>query len=61
MGVYPESFMAPMRKDVGTLLARVEPAAPQGDARLAMGAPRPAAPAHGAEAAHAPAAEGEGH
>jgi len=56
MGVYPESFMAPMRKDVTSLLARVERAAPPGDARLAMGAPRPAepahAPAHGAEGAH---------
>jgi len=50
MGVYPESFMAPMRKDVTTLLARVERATPQGDAQLAMGAPRPAAAeAHGAE------------
>ena len=58
MGVYPESFLAPMRKDVTTLLARVERAAPQGDARLAMGAPRPAAAAHGGEAAHPPAGEG---
>jgi NADH-quinone oxidoreductase subunit M len=48
MGVYPESFMAPMRKDVTTLLARVERAAPQSDAQLALRAPRPAA-AHGAE------------
>jgi NADH-quinone oxidoreductase subunit M len=32
MGVYPESFMAPMRKDVGVLLARIEKAAPAGDA-----------------------------
>jgi hypothetical protein len=48
-----------MRKDVSTLLARIERAAPQGDARLAMGAPRPTAPAHGAEAAHA--LPGEGH
>jgi NADH-quinone oxidoreductase subunit M len=52
MGVYPESFMAPMRKDVTSLLARVERAAPPGDARLAMGAPRPAEPAHKAEGAH---------
>jgi NADH-quinone oxidoreductase subunit M len=37
MGVYPESFMAPMRKDVGTLLARIEAVAPPGDSRLAMG------------------------
>jgi NADH-quinone oxidoreductase subunit M len=39
MGIYPESFLAPMRKDVGTLLARVAPAAPEGDARLALGSP----------------------
>jgi NADH-quinone oxidoreductase subunit M len=38
MGVYPESFLAPMRQDVGTLLERIERAKPQGDARLAMGA-----------------------
>ena len=45
MGVYPESFLAPMRKDVGTLLARIERAAPPSDARLV--APRAAAPAEG--------------
>lgn len=52
MGIYPESFLAPMRQDVTHLLARVEQAAPQGDARLVMGRPRP--DAHGAEAGHAP-------
>jgi len=31
MGVYPESFLAPMRGDVGTLVARVARAAPAGD------------------------------
>ncbi len=31
MGVYPESFMAPMRKDVATLLARIDRAKPAGD------------------------------
>jgi NADH-quinone oxidoreductase subunit M len=31
MGVYPESFLAPMRGDVGTLVARIERAAPKGD------------------------------
>ena len=35
MGVYPESFMAPMRKDVGVVLARVDPAWHGGDSRLA--------------------------
>jgi NADH-quinone oxidoreductase subunit M len=37
MGVYPESFLAPMRSDVGALLARIERARPEGDAQLAMG------------------------
>ena len=34
MGVYPESFLRPMRSDVAALLARVDRAAPTGDARL---------------------------
>jgi NADH-quinone oxidoreductase subunit M len=41
MGVYPESFLAPMRKDVGVLLARVAHVTPAGDARLKKGAPMP--------------------
>jgi NADH-quinone oxidoreductase subunit M len=42
MGVYPESFLAPMRNDVGLLLARIERAAPEGDARIARStAPAP--------------------
>jgi NADH-quinone oxidoreductase subunit M len=52
MGVYPEPFLAPMRKDVTALVARLAPAAPEGDAQLAAGSPRvPAAnsPAHGGE------------
>jgi NADH-quinone oxidoreductase subunit M len=44
MGVYPESFLAPMRQDVGLLLARVERAAPPSDGKLVMGAPK--APQH---------------
>jgi NADH-quinone oxidoreductase subunit M len=36
MGVYPESFLAPMRSDVGTLVARVERAAPPGDSGLVV-------------------------
>jgi NADH-quinone oxidoreductase subunit M len=48
MGVYPESFMAPMRRDIGTLLARIAPATPEGDAKLAIGKPLPIkAEAHG--------------
>jgi NADH-quinone oxidoreductase subunit M len=37
MGVYPESFMAPMRKDVGVILSRVEPVWHGGDSKLAKG------------------------
>jgi NADH-quinone oxidoreductase subunit M len=53
MGIYPESFMAPMRDDVGRLLARIEHAAPAGDAHLQRGAAPAAAPD-----GHGPAAEG---
>ncbi|MBV8688122.1 MAG: NADH-quinone oxidoreductase subunit M [Alphaproteobacteria bacterium] len=48
MGVYPESFLAPMRQDVGLLLARVERAAPPGDAALVRSAHAAPAPAEGA-------------
>jgi NADH-quinone oxidoreductase subunit M len=51
MGVYPESFMAPMRKDVETLMARIERAAPAGDAQLEKGAGMPK-DAHGPDAGH---------
>ena len=43
MGVYPESFLAPMRKDVGVLLARIERAHPPGDSHPTIG--KAAAPA----------------
>lgn len=43
MGVYPESFLAPMRKDIATLDARLAAAAPASDARPATGTPRPEA------------------
>ncbi|WP_309611491.1 NADH-quinone oxidoreductase subunit M [Sphingomonas sp.] len=39
MGVYPESFLKPMRADVGRLLTRIERAAPAGDAHLTPGKP----------------------
>ena len=42
MGIYPESFIRPMRADVGRLLVRLERVAPAGDSRIAlpgMGAP----------------------
>jgi NADH-quinone oxidoreductase subunit M len=37
MGVYPESFLAPMRNDVGSILARLAPTAPEGDAKVVVG------------------------
>ena len=37
MGVYPESFLAPMRADVATLVERVAPAAPMSDSRPTAG------------------------
>jgi len=39
MGIYPESFLRPMRADIGRLLERVERAAPPGDAHLTAGKP----------------------
>jgi NADH-quinone oxidoreductase subunit M len=39
MGVYPESFLSPMRKDVGVLLARIAHTTPASDAQLKMGKP----------------------
>jgi NADH-quinone oxidoreductase subunit M len=51
MGVYPESFLRPMRADVGRLLERVDRAAPQSDSRPTAG--KPAAPAaHSTSEAH---------
>ncbi|HET9398073.1 MAG TPA: NADH-quinone oxidoreductase subunit M [Sphingomicrobium sp.] len=50
MGVYPESFLRPMRADVGRLLERIERAAPEGDSRPTAGKPA-AAEAHAPEAA----------
>ena len=56
MGVYPESFLAPMRADIAALDARLARARPEGDAHFKLGSPKPAAPAaeHGAthEGAH---------
>ncbi len=50
MGVYPESFLAPMRQDVAVIVARVADAKPAGDARLRPGDPPPAARASTAPA-----------
>ncbi|MBA3898039.1 MAG: NADH-quinone oxidoreductase subunit M, partial [Sphingomonadaceae bacterium] len=41
MWVYPESFLRPIRRDVGSLLARIERANPGGDAELAAGKAMP--------------------
>jgi NADH-quinone oxidoreductase subunit M len=37
MGIYPESFIRPMRNDVGRLLTRLERATPVGDSHLTLG------------------------
>ncbi|HYD12031.1 MAG TPA: NADH-quinone oxidoreductase subunit M [Allosphingosinicella sp.] len=59
MGVYPESFMAPMRGDVEILLERINRARPESDAHLVR---QVAVPAPNGESAPAPAAAGgEGH
>jgi NADH-quinone oxidoreductase subunit M len=55
MGVYPESFMAPMRADIAALDARLARAKPEGDAHLT--APKPKA----ATANDEPAAHGGAH
>jgi len=39
MGVYPESFMAPMRADIAHLDARLAQAKPKGDAQVTPGHP----------------------
>jgi NADH-quinone oxidoreductase subunit M len=40
MGVYPESFLAPMRADIAALDARLSVSAPAGDSNPVMGPPR---------------------
>jgi NADH-quinone oxidoreductase subunit M len=45
MGIYPESFIRPIRGDVGRILTRLESAAPAGDSHLVLG--KGAAHAHG--------------
>ncbi|HVF36840.1 MAG TPA: proton-conducting transporter membrane subunit, partial [Sphingomicrobium sp.] len=52
MGVYPESFLRPMRADIGRLLERVERAKPAGDAQLTAGKPSAKADAHTPVEAH---------
>ncbi|HVJ01570.1 MAG TPA: proton-conducting transporter membrane subunit, partial [Sphingomonas sp.] len=65
MGVYPESFLAPMRADTARLVERVARALPKGDSQPTPGNPAAAAAhGHGEAAGHAPAtasAHGEAH
>jgi NADH-quinone oxidoreductase subunit M len=37
MGIYPESFLRPIRNDVGRLLVRLDTVAPAGDSHLTLG------------------------
>jgi NADH-quinone oxidoreductase subunit M len=37
MGIYPESFLKPMRNDVGRLIMRMERVQPAGDSKLTLG------------------------
>jgi NADH-quinone oxidoreductase subunit M len=60
MGVYPESFLAPMRSDVAILMQRVDRAAPPSDSRPTPGNPAAVA-ALKAHEAHEEAAPGEAH
>ncbi|MFL0356510.1 NADH-quinone oxidoreductase subunit M [Erythrobacter sp. GH1-10] len=57
MGVYPESFLAPMRADIAALDARIAAAAPADDSQLADGPAR----AEAANAIEFHAGEGEAH
>jgi NADH-quinone oxidoreductase subunit M len=43
MGVYPESFLAPMRADVASLVARIDRAKPEGDAKIKIMMGKPVA------------------
>ncbi|RSU48085.1 NADH-quinone oxidoreductase subunit M [Sphingomonas sp. S-NIH.Pt15_0812] len=60
MGVYPESFLAPMRSDVAILMQRVDRAAPPSDSRPTPGNPAAVAALKTHEA-HEEAAPGEAH
>ncbi|MCW3836827.1 NADH-quinone oxidoreductase subunit M [Sphingomonas canadensis] len=63
MGVYPESFLKPMRPDVTRLIERIERAKPAGDSQPTPGNPEAAKAAHGGEehgSGHAAPAESHG-
>jgi NADH-quinone oxidoreductase subunit M len=53
MGVYPESFLAPIRKDIAALDARLARAAPEGDSKLKIGEAKPVTAAAEPAAEHA--------
>jgi NADH-quinone oxidoreductase subunit M len=61
MGIYPESFMAPMREDVGRVLARLERVTPAGDSKPTAGNPAAAAAAEAHSATPKPTGAGEAH
>ena len=61
MGVYPESFLAPMRKDATLLVERVARAAPVSDSRPTPGNPAAAAAKAAEHETGAAAAHGESH
>jgi len=46
MGIYPESFLRPIRNDVGRMLVRLDRVTPHYDAGFKPGAPKPVAEAH---------------
>ena len=52
MGMYPESFMRPIRNDIGRVLQRVEAVAPAGDSDLTLGKAASHLDAHGPGATH---------
>ncbi len=52
MGIYPESFLAPMRADIEILDTRLAAAAPEGDAHFVMGEGAPAEEEHSEGGAH---------
>ena len=60
MGVYPESFLAPMRKDTQVLLARLDRARPAGDSLPTKGKGLVPA-AHAETTAHASISQGSAH
>ena len=60
MGIYPESFLAPMRSDIRAIEARIAAAAPAGDSRIKMGPAIPPAEAHHHEEAPAEQHEASG-